>query len=200
MNKSFQTLNKTIGGIKRYISHFSLLFINFFLIFSTFLFTDRIYIQNHFTSTSKIYITNEVNTRYFLWFRQCILEQKIGMKVCMYYIYMNMNLFLWYEGLWEIYVFEKIFFSCYLHGLILMPACMNKRKFGLFWFYGISTIVGYLMSNSVYTYTLNIWFVNLFLITFLNEHELIFQLEWFQIYLSLIWIILFTINHLITQS
>ena len=29
--------------------------------------------------------------------------------------------------------------------------------FGLVWFYGISNIVGYLMPNSLYTYTLNIW-------------------------------------------
>ena len=28
--------------------------------------------------------------------------------------------------------------------------------FGLVWFYGISTIVGYLMPNLVYIYTLNI--------------------------------------------
>ena len=32
----------------------------------------------------------------------------------------------------------------------------------LVWFYGISTIVGYLMPNSVFTYVLNIWFVNTF--------------------------------------
>ena len=35
-------------------------------------------------------------------------------------------------------------------------------RFGLVWFYGISTIVGYLMSNSLYTYILDIkdlvWF------------------------------------------
>ena len=29
--------------------------------------------------------------------------------------------------------------------------------FGLVWFYGISTIVGYLMPNSLYTYILNIY-------------------------------------------
>ena len=29
--------------------------------------------------------------------------------------------------------------------------------FGLFWFYGISTIVGYLMQNPLYTYILNIY-------------------------------------------
>ena len=29
--------------------------------------------------------------------------------------------------------------------------------FGWVWFYGTSTIVGYLMPNPVYSYTLNIW-------------------------------------------
>ena len=29
--------------------------------------------------------------------------------------------------------------------------------FGLFWFYGISTKVGYLMPNPLYTYILNIY-------------------------------------------
>ena len=29
--------------------------------------------------------------------------------------------------------------------------------FGLVWFYGISTVVGYLMPNPLYTYTLNIY-------------------------------------------
>ena len=29
--------------------------------------------------------------------------------------------------------------------------------FGLVWFYGISTIVGYLMPNPLYTYILNIY-------------------------------------------
>ena len=46
--------------------------------------------------------------------------------------------------------------------------------YGLVWFYGISTIVGYLMPNPVFTYTFNIWFVNILLITFLNKAELNF--------------------------
>ena len=33
---------------------------------------------------------------------------------------------------------------------------------GLVWFYGISTIVGYLMPNPVFTYISNIWFLNTF--------------------------------------
>ena len=35
-------------------------------------------------------------------------------------------------------------------------------KFGLGYFYGISTIVGYLKPNPVYTETLNTWFGNTF--------------------------------------
>ena len=35
-------------------------------------------------------------------------------------------------------------------------------KFGLVGFYGISIIVGYLMSNPLYTYIFNIWFLNTF--------------------------------------
>ena len=34
--------------------------------------------------------------------------------------------------------------------------------FSLVWFYGISTIVGYLMPNPVFRYILDIWFVNTF--------------------------------------
>ena len=41
-------------------------------------------------------------------------------------------------------------------------------------FYGISTTIGYLMPNPVYTYILNIYMVckHIFKITFLNEPEL----------------------------
>ena len=34
-----------------------------------------------------------------------------------------------------------------------MSACVKWVWFGLVWFYAISTIVGYLMPNPVYTYT-----------------------------------------------
>ena len=34
--------------------------------------------------------------------------------------------------------------------------CTKKHVLGLVWFYGISTIVGYLMPNLVFTYILNI--------------------------------------------
>ena len=44
------------------------------------------------------------------------------------------------------------------------PSAKKKRGgvlsivwFGLVWFYGISTIVGYLMPNPLYTYILNIY-------------------------------------------
>ena len=68
--------------------------------------------------------------------------------------------------------------------------------FGLVGFYGISTIVGYLMPNPFYTY-INIWFLNIFFDNIFNEPELILfcTVKWFPL-LYLIQIILFTINHL----
>ena len=45
------------------------------------------------------------------------------------------------------------------------------KVFNLDWFYGISTIVGYLMPNPFYKYILNI------LLMFLNEPVLIFSLS-----------------------
>ena len=47
--------------------------------------------------------------------------------------------------------------------------------FGLVWFYGISTIVGSLMPNPVFTYILNTSFENRFLgWTQLNDQTLLF--------------------------
>ena len=43
-----------------------------------------------------------------------------------------------------------------------------------FGFYGISTIVGYLMPSPVFTYILNIRFVNIFLDTQLNDQTVQF--------------------------
>ena len=34
---------------------------------------------------------------------------------------------------------------------------VNLNRFGLAWFYGISTLVGYLIPNTLYTYILNIY-------------------------------------------
>ena len=43
---------------------------------------------------------------------------------------------------------------------------LQERKvgfiYGLVWFYGISNIVGYLMTNTVFTFILNVWFVGTF--------------------------------------
>ena len=39
---------------------------------------------------------------------------------------------------------------------------MIKKRDGLAVFYSISTIIGYLMPNPVYTYILNTWFENTF--------------------------------------
>ena len=56
---------------------------------------------------------------------------------------------------------------------------------GLIGFYGISTIVGYLMSNNVYTG--NMVCKHILLITFLNELALHFLLaaKWFQVLLCI---------------
>ena len=42
------------------------------------------------------------------------------------------------------------------------------------WFYGISIIISYLMSNPVLTYILNIWFVNICRYKQLNDQIVIF--------------------------
>ena len=77
--------------------------------------------------------------------------------------------------------------------------------FNLVGFYGISTIVGYLIPNLfLYIYIKYMISKHILLKTFLNESEFIFfffciQLNGFT-YLWLIWIILFTINHLFAHS
>ena len=45
--------------------------------------------------------------------------------------------------------------------------------FGLVGFYGISTIVGYLMPNSVYTYISNIWLDNLYFVDNVFKQDII---------------------------
>ena len=52
-------------------------------------------------------------------------------------------------------------------------------------FYGISTIVGYLMPNPLYTYILNIYilFVNTFCCETRLGHFFYIQLKWFQVFL-----------------
>ena len=47
----------------------------------------------------------------------------------------------------------------WLSGKENVPGAVVSEEiwFGLVWFYGISTIVGYLMPNPLYTYVLNIY-------------------------------------------
>ena len=54
------------------------------------------------------------------------------------------------------------------------------------WFYGISTIIGYLMPNPFYTYILNMISKHILWITSLNEPDLIFlhTVKWFHLFLS----------------
>ena len=69
--------------------------------------------------------------------------------------------------------------------------------FSFDWFYGISTIVGYLMTSPAFTYILDIWFVN----TQLNEQTVLFltiqfsisqKIKWFQ---ALLCITSYSIKH-----
>ena len=52
--------------------------------------------------------------------------------------------------------------------------------FGLLWFSGTSTIVGYVMRNPVFKYISNIWFVNTFCrCTQLNDETVLFlKIQW----------------------
>ena len=43
-----------------------------------------------------------------------------------------------------------------LGGVLTCCTLLHSVWFGLVWFYGISTIVGYLMSNPIFTYILNL--------------------------------------------
>ena len=78
-----------------------------------------------------------------------------------------------------------------------------REWLGLDWFYGISTIVGYLIPNPFYTYILNIWFLNTFckwyFLTDLSLSVFGLQLNGFT-YFYLIRIILLTISHLFERS
>ena len=66
----------------------------------------------------------------------------------MFYRYFRMVWFGWI--LWHINHCRlfNVKYSLYIY--------IKYIRFGLDWFYGISTIVGYLMSNPFYTYTSNI--------------------------------------------
>ena len=58
----------------------------------------------------------------------------------------------------------------------MQQSLFRRVIFGLVWFYGISTIVGYLMPNPVFTYISNIWFTNTFCrYTRLNDQTTLFQ-------------------------
>ena len=59
--------------------------------------------------------------------------------------------------------------------MMVFWATAAKLLFSLVWFNGISTIVGYIMPNPVFTYILSIWFVNLFYkCTLINDQTVLF--------------------------
>ena len=86
-----------------------------------------------------------------------------------------------------LYIYIKYIWLVWFYGIstiigYLMPNTVYTcilNIYDWFWFYGISTSIGYLIPNIVHTYILNIYMIfnHLFLITFLNEPELFFFLH-----------------------
>ena len=73
-----------------------------------------------------------------------------------------------------------------------------KDWFGLVWFYGISTIVGYLMPKPIFTYIFNTWFANIFCwYTQLNDQTVSFETIKFSMSLATIQP---NINHLFKHN
>ena len=74
------------------------------------------------------------------------------------------------EIMYLIYMYKKNLALNYLQWLICNQTKPNqaytnnfqRNLFGLVWFYGIRTVVGYWMTNTVFTYILDTWFVNTF--------------------------------------
>ena len=81
-------------------------------------------------------------------------------------------------GSWDHFIFEFLlsaFFWTARQGSLIFWYAIKPNQ--TVWFYGISTIVGYLKPNPVYTYILNIYMIckPILQITFLNEPELFFM-------------------------
>ena len=82
---------------------------------------------------------------------------------------------------------RQVYAFVLLHVRLQCKEGRKEGKIGLVWFYGISTIVGYLMPNPFYTYKIYVICKHILQITFLNEPELIFFLhvvKWFHLFLS----------------
>ena len=57
-----------------------------------------------------------------------------------------------------------------------LDGTIDRAQFILLWFYGVSSIVGYLMPNTVFRYIITIWFLNTFCkYTQLNDPTVLFQ-------------------------
>ena len=71
-----------------------------------------------------------------------------------------------------------------------------SNLFSLVWVYGISTIVGYLMPNPVFTSKINIWLVNIFCKYIqLNGQTVLFLINQFSINQQSLMISSITIYH-----
>ena len=58
--------------------------------------------------------------------------------------------------------------------------------FGMVWFYGILTIVGYIMPNPFYTYISNIWYLKHFVNKIFKRAcvHFLHTVKWFHLFLS----------------
>ena len=101
---------------------------------------------------------------------------------------MATHLKLFYAQRLRNYVNLYLYFMCnlFLHSYISSIPIECKQIY-LVWFYGISTIVGYLMPNPFYTYIKYMISKHILKITFLNKPEPVFLLhtiKWFHLILN----------------
>ena len=71
-------------------------------------------------------------------------------------------------------IMSNVVYYCIMSSVIYYSVMSSLVWFGLVWFYGISTIVGYLMPNPCDTYIKYVLCKHILLITFLDELVLLF--------------------------
>ena len=87
----------------------------------------------------------------------------------------------WVGFLWQIHPYRlfNVKSSLYIY--------IKYIWFGLIWFYGISTIIGYLMPNAFYTYILNIYILVWLVLWHFNHCRLFNTKSFLYIYIKYIW-------------
>ena len=105
-------------------------------------------------------------------------EKSLSIKSIKILKFLNTIFLIWKHTLVKIRLKKKIFKS-HIH-----TVCSRNTSHILVWFYGISTIEGYLISNPLYTHMIC---KHILLIMFLNEPKLILlhTVKWFQVLLCI---------------